>query len=238
MEGRPRDQRHHGRRGPAAASVPRHPRPRTTPTRAARCIRSQQRADGTWATFHGGPGDLSATVEAYVALRLAGDPRRRAAHARRPPRGSGHRGGVAATRVFTRIWLALFGWWKWDDLPELPPEIICFRTWFPLNIYDFGCWARQTIVPLTVVVGAAPVRPRRSRSTSCTPTARRPNRGRADRAGTASSSGWTRPCTRYARRPLRPLRRARAAHAPRAGSSSGRRTTAAGAASSRRPSTR
>ena len=31
---------------------------------AARWIRSQQRADGTWATFHGGPGDLSTTVEA------------------------------------------------------------------------------------------------------------------------------------------------------------------------------
>ena len=31
---------------------------------AARWIRSRQRADGTWATFHGGPGDLSTTVEA------------------------------------------------------------------------------------------------------------------------------------------------------------------------------
>ena len=31
---------------------------------AARWIRSQQRADGTWATFDGGPGDLSTTVEA------------------------------------------------------------------------------------------------------------------------------------------------------------------------------
>ena len=31
---------------------------------AARWIRSQQRADGTWATFHGGPGDLSTTAEA------------------------------------------------------------------------------------------------------------------------------------------------------------------------------
>src|SRR5262252_3117371 len=40
---------------------------------AARWIRSQQRADGTWATFQGGPGDLSTTVEAWVALRLAGD---------------------------------------------------------------------------------------------------------------------------------------------------------------------
>src|ERR1700689_5029033 len=37
-------------------------------------IRSQQRADGTWANFYGGPGELSTTTEAYVALRLAGDP--------------------------------------------------------------------------------------------------------------------------------------------------------------------
>jgi squalene-hopene/tetraprenyl-beta-curcumene cyclase len=40
---------------------------------AARWIRYQQRDDGTWANFYGGPGDLSTTVEAYVALRLAGD---------------------------------------------------------------------------------------------------------------------------------------------------------------------
>src|ERR687887_2085914 len=41
---------------------------------ASAWIRSQQRADGTWANFHGGPGELSTTVEAYAALRLAGDP--------------------------------------------------------------------------------------------------------------------------------------------------------------------
>src|SRR5438874_3849695 len=42
--------------------------------RSAAWIRSQQRADGTWANFHGGPGELSTTIEAYWALRLAGDP--------------------------------------------------------------------------------------------------------------------------------------------------------------------
>ena len=46
---------------------------RTNSTPAARWIRSQQRADGTWANFEGGPGDLSTTIEAYAALRLAGD---------------------------------------------------------------------------------------------------------------------------------------------------------------------
>ena len=41
--------------------------------RSAAWIRSQQRADGTWANFFEGPGDLSTTIEAYWALRLAGD---------------------------------------------------------------------------------------------------------------------------------------------------------------------
>ncbi|MEK2474902.1 MULTISPECIES: squalene--hopene cyclase [Streptomyces] len=125
---------------------------------AARYIRGEQCEDGTWATFHGGPGELSATIEAYVALRLAGD-EPDAPHMAAASGWIREHGGIAASRVFTRIWLALFGWWKWDDLPELPPELIYFPKWFPLSIYAFGCWARQTIVPLTVVSAKRPVRP-------------------------------------------------------------------------------
>ncbi|GGQ19421.1 squalene--hopene cyclase [Streptomyces roseolilacinus] len=121
-------------------------------------VRGEQRDDGTWATFHGGPGDLSATVEAYVALRLAGDAPD-APHMARAAAWVRENGGIAASRVFTRIWLALFGWWKWEDLPELPPEMIYLPSWFPLNIYSFGQWARQTIVPLTIVSAKRPVRP-------------------------------------------------------------------------------
>ncbi|MGY1439106.1 squalene--hopene cyclase [Streptomyces reniochalinae] len=133
-------------------------RDETTYAAAARWIRSQQREDGTWATFHGGPGDLSTTIEAYVALKLAGDATE-APHMTRAAAWVREKGGVARSRVFTRIWLALFGWWRWEDLPEMPPEIIYFPKWFPLNIYDFGCWARQTIVPLTVVCAFRPVHP-------------------------------------------------------------------------------
>ncbi|MFR9676764.1 squalene--hopene cyclase [Streptomyces sp. TR02-1] len=133
-------------------------RDRATTERSARWIRSRQRADGTWATFHAGPGDLSTTVEAYVALRLAGDAPD-APHMSSASDWVRAQGGIAATRVFTRIWLALFGWWRWEDLPELPPEMIYLPRWFPLNIYDFGSWARQTIVPLTVVSAHRPVRP-------------------------------------------------------------------------------
>ena len=127
----------------------------TDATETAVWIRSQQRDDGTWANFYGGPGDLSTTVEAYVALRLAGD----AADAPHMRAASGWitaNGGLTATRVFTRMWLALSGLWDWDTLPVIPPEVIYLPSWFPLNIYDWGCWARQTIVALAVVSSFRP----------------------------------------------------------------------------------
>lgn len=117
---------------------------------SARWIRSQQRQDGTWANFRGGPPDLSTTVEAYTVLKMVGDDPDRAHMARAREYILAH-GGIEATRVFTRIWLALFGEWSWERLPVLPPEIALLPKWFPLNIYDWGCWARQTVVPLTVV---------------------------------------------------------------------------------------
>jgi squalene-hopene/tetraprenyl-beta-curcumene cyclase len=125
---------------------------------AARWIRSKQRADGTWANFHGGPGDLSTTVEAYVALRLADDAPDEP-HMATAARWIRAQGGIEATRVFTRIWLAMFGQWSWDDLPVIPPELIYLPAWFPLNVYDWACWARQTIVPLAVVASFRPSRP-------------------------------------------------------------------------------
>ncbi|HEY4458030.1 MAG TPA: squalene--hopene cyclase [Pseudonocardiaceae bacterium] len=124
---------------------------------AARWIRSQQRTDGTWSNFHEGPADLSTTIEAYVALRLAGDTQDEP-HMITARDYIVEHGGIENSRVFTRIWLALFGEWSWDDLPVMPPEMIFLPSWFPLNIYDWGQWARQTVVPLTIVCAKKPVR--------------------------------------------------------------------------------
>jgi squalene-hopene/tetraprenyl-beta-curcumene cyclase len=126
--------------------------------KTAAWIRSRQLGDGTWNIYFEGPANLSATVEAYLALRLAGDPAG-AEHMERAARRVREMGGLESSRVFTRFWLALFGEWSWDELPALPPEVILLPSWFPLNIYDFGCWARQTIVPLTVVAAHRPTRP-------------------------------------------------------------------------------
>src|SRR4029077_10820547 len=90
--------------------------------RSAAWIRSQQRADGTWANFHGGPGELSTTIEAYWALRLAGDPTE-AEHMLAAASFIRSQGGLESARVFTHVWLALFGLWPWERVPALPPEI-------------------------------------------------------------------------------------------------------------------
>ena len=119
-------------------------------------ILSRQREDGTWGQFYGAPGDLSTTTESYFALKLAGvslnEPHMRAARDFILSRG-----GVPNTRVFTKIWLALFGQWEWKGVPVMPPEFILLPNWFPLTIYDFSSWARATIVPLLILLDRKPV---------------------------------------------------------------------------------
>ena len=134
---------------------------------------------------------------------------------RRRPRSSATPAASSGTRVFTRIWLALFGVWSWDDLPALPPEVMLLPPWCPLNIYDFACWARQTIVPLTVVAAHRPVRPlpfdaRRAAHRRC-------RRGRATRSRTTAGRFelLDRVLHRYERRPPRPAAAAGPATGPR-----------------------
>jgi squalene-hopene/tetraprenyl-beta-curcumene cyclase len=115
---------------------------------------ARQRDDGTWAIWYEGPADLSTTIEAYAALRLAGaDP---GAAAREYVL---REGGVARARVFTKCFLALLGQWPWQRIPTVPVELILLPPWGPLSVYDFSCWARQTLVPLSVVMALRPVRP-------------------------------------------------------------------------------
>jgi len=173
---------------------------------SARWIRSQQRADGSWANFHGGPADPSTTAEAYLALKLAGDdvdaPHMAAA------RGVVlAAGGLGGTRVFTRMWLALFGLWDWREVPALPPEIVFLPKWFPLNLYDFGCWARQTIAPLTILSALQPVRDLGIGVDELRLATSPPRRVPGSRAWAATFRGLDRVLHGYQRLPVKPLRR-------------------------------
>jgi squalene-hopene/tetraprenyl-beta-curcumene cyclase len=171
--------------------------------RAARWIRSQQREDGSWGAFHGAPGDVSTTIEAYVALRLAGDAPE-APHMRTAAAFARAAGGLERARVFTHIWLALFGAWPWADVPAVPAEMVLLPSWVPLNPYDFACWARQTIVALAVVGHHRPQRPLPF-SIDELRTGRPPKRERLPWRGAALTL-LDRVLHAYERRPLRPLR--------------------------------
>jgi len=124
----------------------------------ANYLRRQQRPDGTWAIYYGGPPDLNATVEAYFALKMAGASAEEP-NMRRPREFILSAGGIPRVRTFTKIWLALFGQWDWRGVPVLPPEMMLLPHWFPLNIYDFASWARATVVPLLIVLTERPVCP-------------------------------------------------------------------------------
>ena len=117
-----------------------------------------QRADGTWGQYYDAPGDLSTSIECYFSLKLAGvsldEPFMRKAR-----EFILSKGGVPKARVFTKIWLALFGQWDWRGVPVMPPEVVLFPNWFPINIYEFSSWARTTVVPLLIVLDKKPIRP-------------------------------------------------------------------------------
>ncbi|MDQ2961123.1 MAG: squalene--hopene cyclase [Candidatus Dormibacteraeota bacterium] len=125
---------------------------------AVRHLLEAQRDDGSWALYHDGPADVSTTIEAYVALRVLG------LAPSRPELGDALRvileqGGVAHARVFTKIWLAMFGAYPWEGVPSMPPELVWLPSTVPLNLYDFACWARGTIAPLLIVISRRPRRP-------------------------------------------------------------------------------
>jgi squalene-hopene/tetraprenyl-beta-curcumene cyclase len=124
----------------------------------ARWIRSQQRQDGTWAAFPGGPDVLSATSEAYVALRLAGDAAD-AGHMLSAARFVRERGGIGRSRMETRTWLAVLGEWPWAELPKPFPEIMLASGGLRLSVKAFSEWSRLALVPLAMVNALRPTHP-------------------------------------------------------------------------------
>ena len=123
--------------------------------KAASTILSKQNTDGSWSIYHGGPGEISATVKAYFALKLAGyskiDPRLRNA----ADFIKGH-GGVQAANSFMKFYLALFGQWPWTRVPAMPPELFLLPTSFPFHIYAMSSWSRGILVPMFILYAMKP----------------------------------------------------------------------------------
>jgi squalene-hopene/tetraprenyl-beta-curcumene cyclase len=119
-------------------------------------FRREQREHGGWELSYGDGGEISTSVEAYMALRMLGVPADDPA-LERARTFILARGGITKTRIFTKMHLALVGAYAWAGLPSLPPALMMLPDRFPFSIYEFSSWARGSTVPLIAVFDAKPV---------------------------------------------------------------------------------
>jgi squalene-hopene/tetraprenyl-beta-curcumene cyclase len=118
-------------------------------------LRSIQGAHGGWPLFHDGAFNISASVKAYFALKMAGDSPE-APHMQRARRAILDHGGAAKCNVFTRIQLALYGELPWRAVPVMPVEIMLLPRWFPFHLDKISYWSRTVLVPLLVLMALKP----------------------------------------------------------------------------------
>ena len=124
--------------------------------KAVNYILSKQNQDGSWPSYFGGRGELNVTVQVYFALKLAGKAAEEPIMTRAKDFVLAH-GGVGRCNTLTKVWLALFGQYDWDRTPTVPVEMMFLPGWYPISIYDFASWSRETIVALMVISDKKPV---------------------------------------------------------------------------------
>src|SRR5712692_6681946 len=118
-------------------------------------LRRIQGGHGGWPLFRDGAFDMSASVKAYFALKMIGDPVD-AAHMARARTAIRSRGGASRSNVFTRLMLALFGIISWRAFPIMPVEIMLLPRWFSFHLDKISYWSRTVIVPLLVLQALRP----------------------------------------------------------------------------------
>ena len=124
--------------------------------KAVRYIRERQGADGAWNLYEAGAGNVSASIKAYFAMKMAGVPATDPAMAR-AREWIVAQGGPVQANVFTKITLALFGQYPWGGVPAMPVEIVLLPRWSYFNLYAVSYWSRTVIVPLLIVMDRRPI---------------------------------------------------------------------------------
>lgn len=119
-------------------------------------LRSQQRHNGSWGICYGDDGEVSTSIEAYMALRLLGVPANDTALLR-AKEFILSKGGISKSRIFTKINLALIGCYDWKGVPSIPPWIMLLPQNPIFTIYEMSSWARSTTVPLLIILDKKPV---------------------------------------------------------------------------------
>lgn len=119
-------------------------------------LRQQQNEQGAWELYAGDGGEISVTVEGYLGLRLLGVPTSDPALLKAKDFILA-KGGITQTRIFTKLHLALVGCYEWQGLPALPAWIMLLPEFSPFNVYEMSSWARESTVPLFIVMDKKPV---------------------------------------------------------------------------------
>jgi squalene-hopene/tetraprenyl-beta-curcumene cyclase len=118
-------------------------------------LRRIQEPHGGWPLFRDGEFNMSASVKAYFALKMIGDPTD-APHMVRAHAAILRNGGAERSNVFTRALLALYGEVPWRAVPTMPVEIMLLPRWFPFHLDKVSYWARTVMVPLFVLQALRP----------------------------------------------------------------------------------
>ena len=122
---------------------------------AVQSILARQLPDGGFNIYYGGPSEVSATVKAYTALKLAGihqdDPRLVRARERILVLG-----GLQAANSYVKINLSLFGLYPRQFCPTVLPEVVLLPFKF---LYQMSSWTRAIVVSLAIVHASNPNRP-------------------------------------------------------------------------------
>ncbi|NDV23796.1 squalene--hopene cyclase [Desulfovibrio sp. JC022] len=120
-------------------------------------IRAKQMPDGGWPLHDDdGPVNISASVKAYMALKILGDDKD-AEHMVRARQIILAKGGAETSNVFTRICLATFGQIPWHCPPAMPIEIVLLPKWFFFHLDKVSYWSRSVIYPLLIIYAKQPV---------------------------------------------------------------------------------
>ncbi len=125
--------------------------------KAGRYILSQQRSDGAWSNYPGGPDDISVSVKAYFALKVAGHDAE-APYMRRACAAIRALGGAASCNSFSKFYLALLGQFPYENCATVPAEMIFLPKWAYINYYAMSSWTRTIVVPLSIFSAFKPVR--------------------------------------------------------------------------------
>ncbi|MBV9065659.1 MAG: squalene--hopene cyclase, partial [Methylobacteriaceae bacterium] len=118
-------------------------------------LRRIQGEHGGWPLFHDGAFNMSASVKAYFALKMAGDAID-SPHMTRAREAILQHGGASESNVFTRALLALYRQVPWRAVPVMPVEIMLLPRWFPFHLDKISYWARTTLVPLMALMALRP----------------------------------------------------------------------------------